>query len=338
MGESENRRKRKLVLVLLFAASLAGGLGLAEVALRVVGLGNPVVYRTNTAYRYAPEPNQRVRRLRGAWVTINGSGYRSTERWGKPAALKVLWIGDSVTWGGTYIDDGDTFAELSCSRIEQAIGDEAVCGNGGVNAYGVDNMVSRFRYDRAGDAADVIVAVVGWTDFFRSKSNIGGNSWVRHRPTGPFRALSELVTLQTARLLVFLQGDGTCDDAYGPAVGRESLNLLLQTLAEKQNEGKTALLVRYPVPHEAASDVEAPEILPWCIGDVSALLRDMEQEIRASDIPYLDLTNTVRQALQADSAEPFFYDSWGHLDVRGHRLYAEAISDRILDLIDRSGE
>ena len=336
MGGSGDRPRRTLVLCLLLAVGLAGGLGLAEVVLRTAGLGDPIVYSTNTAYRYAPAPNQRVNRRRDAWITINAAGYRSTESWGKPAAFKVLWIGDSVTWGGTYIGDADTFAELSCVRIEQATGAEAVCGNGGVNAYGVDNMVSRLRYDRAGDDANVIVAVVGWSDFFRSKSNIGGNSWVRHRRTGPFRALAEFAAFQTARFLVFLQGDYPCDDPYGPAVARESLDRLLQTLAKKQDQGKTVLLARYPVVHEAAGGV-ALDIMPWCIGNVSTLLADMEQSIRASSVPYLDLTTTVRQALEVDSSEPVFYDKWGHLDVRGHRLFAQAIADRILDLVDYSG-
>lgn len=329
------RVKRWLVGSLLVLAGVLGSLALAELALRTMGLGEPIVYRTNTAYRYAPRPNQRVQRRRGAWVTINESGYRSTEDWTTTGALRVLWIGDSVTWGGTYIDDRQTFAELACKRVEDATGIEAVCGNAAANAYGVDNMVSRLRYDPAGADADVIVAVVGWADLFRSKSNIGGNLFFRDAPQGPLRALRELAAFGAARVLVVSQGEGSCDDAYGPAVGLESLAGLLGALKEEQDDGKTALLVRYPVVHEAFGDADASgglPYLPWCASGMSALLLAMEDAVRASGVPYLDLTEAAREAVSAESAEPFFYDHWGHVDVRGHRVYAQVIGDKLVEL------
>ena len=309
---------------------------MAEAGLRVMGLGDPIVYRTNTAYRYAPRPNQRVQRRRGAWVTINESGYRSPESWQKSAAFKVLWLGDSVTWGGTYIDDRETFPELSCERIEETTGLEAVCGNAGVNAYGVDNIVSRLRYDPAGADANMVVVVVGWTDFYRSKSNIGGNLFFRHTPPGPLRALRELTAHYASRILISLQGEGSCDDEYGSAVGLESLAELLDALKEQKEDGKTALLVRYPIVHETTADGEDAggdlPFLPWCASEVSALLGAMEDAIHDSGVPYLNLTDVAREAVNAESGEPFFWDEWGHLEVRGHRVYAQEIGDKLLEL------
>ena len=335
IGRAPTRAAVGVRVLLLILMGVSGALAAAELALRALGLGDPIVYRTNTAYRYAPRPDQRVERRRGAWVSINESGYRSTESWKKPAAFKVLWLGDSVTWGGTYIDDRETFVELSCDRIEEEMSLEAVCGNGGVNAYGVDNMVSRLRYDRAGDGANVVVVVAGWYDFFRGESNLSGNPWVASAPPRPVRALWDLSVYRTSLLLVFLQrggvGEGACDDAYGPAVAHESLEGLLQVLNEKQDEGKTVLLVRNPAAHETVDAVDLSSA-PWCIAGASELLLGLEEAIRASGVPYLDLTNAAREAVQADSAEPFFYDDV-HLEVRGHRVYAHAISDRLIELL-----
>ena len=329
-------RTRAVVgVTILMLMGVSGALAAAELALRAMGLGDPIIYHTNTAYRYAPRPDQRVKRRRGAWVSINESGYRSTESWKKPAAFKVLWLGDSVTWGGTYIDDRETFAELSCDRIEEETSLEAVCGNGGVNAYGVDNMVSRLRYDRAGDSANVIVVVAGWYDFFRAKSNLSGNPWITSPPPGPVRALWDLSVYQTSLLLAFLQRGGergiSCDEAYGPAVARESLEELLRVLNEKQDEGTTVLLVRSPVAHEAVDAVDL-STHPGCIAGTSEFFLGLEEAIRASGVPYLDLTNAAREAVKADPAEPFFHDDV-HLEVRGHRVYAHAISERLIELL-----
>ena len=40
----------------------------AEIAARWMGLGEPIVYATNAAYRYAPLPDQHVSRRGGASV------------------------------------------------------------------------------------------------------------------------------------------------------------------------------------------------------------------------------------------------------------------------------
>ena len=316
---------------------------MAEFALRAVGLGDPIVYRANTAYRFAPRPDQRVKRLRGSWVTINESGYRSTESWKKNAAFKVLWLGDSVTWGGTYIDDTETFAELSCGRIEEATGLEAVCGNGGVNAYGVDNIVSRLRYDRTGADANVVVVVVSWINFLLGKKNIEGNGFFTYTPPSPVRALWEVSLYMVVRLNTYLQMDEDtffCDEAYASAVMRESLAELLQVLKKKQDEGKTVLLARtlhaYEVAEGNAEVFDIP-LWPWCIPDASTFLADLEGATHTAGVPYLDLTNAVREATRTGSAEPIFRDDT-HLTVRGHQVYAQAISDTILEMTGYANE
>ena len=338
------RVRRRLLLCVLVMAGVLAGLFLAEFALRTMGFGNPIVYRTNSAYRFAPRPDQRVERRRWGGrraTTINESGYRSTESWKKNAAFKVLWLGDSVTWGGTYIDDTETFAELSCGRIEVATGLEVVCANGGVNAYGVDNIVSRLHYDRAGADANVVVVVVSWKNFFRSKSSIGGNPFLTYAPPSPVRALREVAANASARLLVKLQWSPglSCDDPYRMAVVRKSLAELLQVLRKKQDEGKTVLLARYVEAREVEEHNNTRKI-QWCIPSASAFpfFLDLEEQIHISGVPYLDLTNAVREAAKTDSAEPIFLDRGGHLQVRGHQVYAQAIGDKVLELTGYANE
>ena len=82
-----------LVLTLLVLSPVA----IAEIGSRWMGLGEPVVYRTNAAYRYAPAPDQQLRR-RGAVVTVGRDGLRGSEDWSAPADHRILFVGDSVTW------------------------------------------------------------------------------------------------------------------------------------------------------------------------------------------------------------------------------------------------
>lgn len=144
------------VMVLLVIAPLIG----LEVFLRVVGLGNPVLYYRNTSFRYAPVPNQRVTRRRGATVTIDSYGLRGVRDWAEPADVKLLFIGNSVTWSGTYIDDRQTFPHLTCVHLRAQLGRDFTCGNAGVNAYGTDNMAERLRYKRFNDEDVIVVTIV----------------------------------------------------------------------------------------------------------------------------------------------------------------------------------
>ena len=60
----------------------------AELYLRSFGLGSPILYYTNASYRFAPQPNQRQVRVRGARVTLDSKGLRSTSDWAAAAVPK----------------------------------------------------------------------------------------------------------------------------------------------------------------------------------------------------------------------------------------------------------
>ena len=47
----------------------------------------------------------------------------------------VVFVGDSITYGGSYVDNSELFASLYCEGEE-----ELLCLNGGLNAWGIGNM------------------------------------------------------------------------------------------------------------------------------------------------------------------------------------------------------
>ena len=82
---------------------------LCEFYLRYIGLGDPIRYDSNYIYGYAPKENQKKERLNGSIVTINELGLRTPFSWNKVNKERIIFIGDSITYGGSYIDDKKNF-------------------------------------------------------------------------------------------------------------------------------------------------------------------------------------------------------------------------------------
>lgn len=133
---------------------------------KFIGLGDPIRYDKDYVYGFAPKVNQKKKRFKDAIVTINESGLRSIENWKDSKKKKILFIGDSVTYGGSYIDDKKIFSHLVCDELKKFI-----CGNAGVNAYGIINMVNRSRYDERIQNADVVIFLFSGFNFTREYAN-----------------------------------------------------------------------------------------------------------------------------------------------------------------------
>ena len=129
-------RHKTLALIGLLGLSAIVVLAAAEILLRVLyGLGNPVLYQPNPLYGYRPAPSQELTRFEGARIQINNLGLRARRDWDDEQAGRVLFLGDSVTYGGSYVDSAELFTELAVQGLN---GLES--GNGGVNGWGVENV------------------------------------------------------------------------------------------------------------------------------------------------------------------------------------------------------
>ena len=136
-----------------------------EIYLKKKGLGDPVRYDSSFLYGYSPKPNQKKKRLKGSYVTINEAGLRSINPWNSEKK-KILFLGDSVTYGGSYIDDKDIFSSKVCEKLKNY-----TCGNAGVNAYSTLNIVLRSKFDSRIQDADIYVYFFPPGDFYRDYAN-----------------------------------------------------------------------------------------------------------------------------------------------------------------------
>lgn len=80
-----------------------------ELAARMAGLGRPLLYE-KTDYGYRVRPDQSLTRF-GNRVSYNAYGMRSAPVDARPPAgvLRVLCVGDSITFGSTSTDQSDTY-------------------------------------------------------------------------------------------------------------------------------------------------------------------------------------------------------------------------------------
>lgn len=105
-------RRRGADVLWLAAAALAGALVAAELLARALGLGHPLLYE-KTDYGYRVAPDQTLVRF-GHRVSYNAYGMRSEAITPLPATgvLRVLCIGDSITFGSTATDQAQTYPYL----------------------------------------------------------------------------------------------------------------------------------------------------------------------------------------------------------------------------------
>ena len=112
-----------------------------EVTLRYIGFGDPVIYQ-NSNYNYYPKYNQNKNRYMGANININHLGMRTNFKWNNyTSKKKFLFFGDSISFGGSYIDNKNLFSEIVCNKYFT----ESLCGNYGVNGYELNNIMDRIN-------------------------------------------------------------------------------------------------------------------------------------------------------------------------------------------------
>jgi len=174
------RRYPRAALALLVGVALVLLAAGSELFLRLAyGLGDPVLYAPHPQYGYRPRPNQLVHRK--AVVRINNLGLRGRD-WDARRANKILFLGDSVTYGGSSISNEELFSELAVAGLEGW-----VAGNAGVNAWGVAN-IHGLIVGAGFTPAAVYVSTLPERDFGRGLTRI---SWLPYWCHPPGSALRE---------------------------------------------------------------------------------------------------------------------------------------------------
>ena len=157
----------------------------------IYGLGNPLIYNYSKIYGYEIKPNQKIKRLKNN-ISINNEGMRTTNDWPKSSlskSYKILFYGDSVTYGGSVVSNKDLFTEKVCHKLKEKKL-KSFCGNFGVNGYGLFSIIKRIKYKKI-DNEDLIVITIIGSDFTRGFNHIGNQPFWEKKILNYFPAFTE---------------------------------------------------------------------------------------------------------------------------------------------------
>ncbi|MGD1104531.1 MAG: hypothetical protein ABSA59_21005 [Terriglobia bacterium] len=308
------------VLVMVLAGS-------SELILRSMGFGNPVVYRVNPHVGYYPAPNQDVHRY-GGEIHINAFGMRSrVVAAEKPAGtFRILMLGDSILYGGSYIDQREIYA----SRLEDLLNQkpgllpgspqkvEVLCM--GVNGWGPQHELA-FVKEFGLFHADLVMVMGPPADAYRPRYGIGQFPFFveGHRPQFAWQEFGDHLLWEYE---LRLTGAGESFES-GPQAGQVLADgvaawLGIATLAQAQRARVDFELLPN---EEEAREGKAGESTQRVL---DALLPELAKRRVPNAYPLLLFRNNL--------GVPKLYHDGAHLDTSGHKIYAGYLYDRVLQL------
>ena len=304
--------------LLLLITSVIIMLSIIEVSLRIYGLGNPIIYEKSLLWGYSPLPNQKSKRLENATVSINEDGLRTSKKFIN--ANKIIFYGDSVTYGGSYIDDLEIFSELVCEKLNKTK-ELYSCGNAGVNAYGIRNIIKRTKNyeDKFPNHYMVITIIEG--DFYRNFSQINSLPYFTQPIQNIFKANTELILYSLDIIRSNKRfGDNKkhykrTQDDFDIIEINESINELLN-LYKKSKKNNIPIKI-----------IWSPAFEDFAINKIEyknkKIFNILKKEIKNDFIDMRDLLEN----LNVDTNK-IYYDGI-HLNKFGHKIYAEIITEII---------
>ncbi len=287
---------------------------------RALNLGEPIVYDSHDLWGYSPRENRIYERFDGNIVTINNIGARSVKNW-NVEGNNILFLGDSVTYGGSYISDNQTFASLSCRTFQNW-----VCHNLGVNAYGILNMVARSRYDKRISNAPLRIFTFISDDFDRGLASSNTAHFILREPPSLLSGLWETLNFFAARVTI------SPKKWFGKKSDIKNLNLLndakilkrkftrdilVMELQRLDQNGLKFILVHSPT----IDELKNPNLI-----EDNLVLTELS---KAYTDRFIFLNEVLSDKFE-NGSEPIFKDS-AHYEENGHLI----VSNYLLPIIDK---
>lgn len=331
--EVRKQKRGRLAASILTMVAL---LGLAELILRVEGFGpNAVVYVLDPLAGYFPAPNQNHVRY-GGRVIVNRLGMRAPEySEEKPEGVfRVLMIGDSTLWGGSYVDQDELYARIVDRKLNDLGEGKIEVLNMGVNGWGP--LHERGYIEQFGAfGADLVLIHMPYDDIDRDKYSLMSLPFFRQGKE-PRLALEEVLmhgmwryrrdrvgysepwlevqreigTSEYGRLITYLQ---TGDPGGRPPV-----------IAPRTKVGGAEVILQV-LPSEAVGFGDEPS--PQEIGNVNTFRERFGPK---------GVTVTYPIGLfQGKGSRAEVYHDPAHLNAKGHAIYADFVYDTIVSSSNR---
>jgi len=301
----------------LAAASLLGMLVAAELVARFFGFGNPILYVNDAQAGYYPAPNQaRVRY--GGLVKTNSFGMRAPEFEAKKPAgkLRILMLGDSTLFGGSYVDQPNIFARRLDDLLDSnAQANDVEILNMAVNGWG---PFEEFGYvEKFGTFdSDIAIVCLPIIDIYRQKSYLA--NWPYFSVDAPPRfGIQEILGHLAWRSRAMMVGPPRPGDKEKQ--GQIGIEKYVE-LAKKLQELGCEVLFEVLPSRTAGTSKHVPAEEGQAVEALKAALKPLNVAV-----------NYPVALFEGKGPPADFYTDELHLYDPGHRAYSEYLQERLAE-------
>ena len=274
------------------------------------GLGKPILYSSSKQYGYYIKPNQKVVR-RGKNILINDLGMRSKNfPIDKLDKFRILFFGDSVTYGGSLVNNEDLFTEKVCNKLNKN-NKKFECGNYGTNGYSLFSMIRRIKYSKLDDV-DLIVLTMINNNFPRTFHNVLSQPFWSKRIDNFLPALTEVLFIYIDKYRNKFKYDLGSEE-INSAIDINYYEDLIENLDQTLQKKNIKFLIFYsPSLDEINNDDDNYNFKNY--------IEKFKNFYDLSDIEKVDKEN-------------FYFDNI-HLNKYGHTMYSNYMTEKILLLLE----
>jgi len=310
-GEHNEARSWNSRWIMRIVFGFALTIAITETALRFgLGLANPILIEADSACGYILKPDQDVRRF-FVHTHINHYGMRSDEVTvpHRGGTLRLLFVGDSLTYGTTQVDQKKIFTEVLHRELPAIAHEPVEVLNASASAWAPDNELSYIR-SRGIFQSDIVLLVLNDGDLTQPRATIAdiGDRLPQKRP---LTAIGELYTRYIRpRVAHVIRKSDAGDSVVSNAdeVTRENLEDLDRFEELVTSQGARLILIYIPFRRDIpqGSIRSAATLNKWS---------------GAHRVSMWDLTS----AEASYSAAEITLDNGIHLNATGHMIVARAI-------------
>lgn len=298
------------------AAVFAILLILTEVALRLAfGFGHPLLYVPDAQAGFLPAANQDLRRF-GAAIHINDWGMRSSpfSRMKGAEERRVLVVGDSITFGTTYVDQSLIFTELLKTALTERYGPPVSVLNASAGGWAPENEY-RYLASRGTFGADWVVFVINTNDLGQpfATFEVSPQFPIENPRSAIGEVLERYVEPRIVSSIRTTDPGSIPSDEPDPVVEQTVLRSLANAQAFAIDHGARFILVFSPTD---AAKIKTPAWL--------AAIRGLRQWAAGDHVTMIDMTDSYSR-----HASTAVYSDGLHLRPLGHRLIAAALTIEI---------
>ncbi len=304
-GNLVPRKRRRLRLACTRFLIVVGLVASVECVLRLAfGLGNPVLVKSDAACEYILKPDQHVFRF-FAHVDTDRNGMRSDELLPsrRPRALRLLFVGDSITYGTSRVDQHRIFTELLHRDLPAIVHQPVEVLNASAGGWALDNELSFVR-SRGLFQSNVVLLILNDEDLTQPRATMDDSMPVKQ----PATAIGELCARLIFPWLFHAHGKAENPSSDDEVIIRSNLADLdaFRALVAEHHAELRLVYVPFRKNIPTGSAKAAAAFQAWAA---------------TNQAPFLDLTSEEASR----SREEITLGDGAHLSARGHEIVAQAI-------------